>query len=73
MPVDGETREYTWEDVVCLVLKDMGLEPEDRQHHTVWYIGGFTPPEHPKDECLRVTKYKQDFNARLDERVRDKL
>jgi hypothetical protein len=73
MPVDGQTRHYTWDDVVCLILKDMGLDPTDRQHHEMWYTGNFGPPEYPKDECIRVTKYVMDHNARLEEHTRDKL
>lgn len=73
MPVDGTTRDYTWEDIVCLILKDMKLDPKDRQHHKMWYIGQFTPPEHNKDECIRVTKYELDYNARLDEHMKEKI
>ncbi len=73
MPNDGTTREYNWEDIVCLILRDMGLDPQDRQHHAMWYVGGFMPPEHMKTECVRVTKYKQSVDARLNENVRDKL
>ncbi len=73
MPVDGSTRDYTWEDIQCLILRDMGLDPKDRQHHKMWYIGSFAPPEHVKDECIRVTKYKLNYNARLDELTREKL
>lgn len=51
----------------------MGLDPKDRQHHEMWYVGGFQQPQHVKDECLRVTKYKLDFNARLEEHTKDKL
>ncbi len=73
MPVDGETREYTWDDIICLILKDMGLDPKDRQHHKLWSVGMFTPPEHPQDECIRVTKYKLSSQMRLEEHTREKL
>lgn len=73
MPVDGFTRDYTWEDIVCLILRDIGLDPKDKQHHTLWYLGAFLPPECKQDECIRVTKYKLDVQARLKECTREKL
>lgn len=73
MPVDGVTREYTWEDILCLILRDMGLDPQDRRHHNLEYCGGFQPPTTVKDQCIRVTKYEQDSSERLEEHVRDKL
>ncbi len=73
MPIDGETRDYTWEDIVCLILRDMGLDPKDRAHHKLWYLGAFIPPKHEQDECVRVTKYKLDYQARLEEHTREKI
>lgn len=73
MTIEGTTRKYTWEDVQCLLLKDMGLDPKDRQHHELFYSGSFRPPEHVKDVCIEITKYEQDYRARLDEHMRDKL
>ncbi len=73
MPNDGMTREYNWEDILCLILKDMGLDPKDRKYHEIWYTGGFGPPKHVKDQCIRVTKYEKDYKDRLEENVRDKI
>ncbi len=73
MSVDGMSREYTWDDVLCVLLKDIGLDPKDRQYHDMWYLGGFTCPEHVKDVCIRITKYTQDYHERLAEHTRDKL
>ena len=73
MPNDGQTREYNWEDILCLILVDMDLEPTDRQHHDLWYYHGFMPPKEPKDKCIVVTKYASDYRARLEENARDKV
>lgn len=73
MPNDGTTREYNWEDILCLILKDMGLDPNDRQYHDMWYHGGFVEPRHRKDKCITITKYEKDYKERLEENLKDKV
>lgn len=72
MSINGHSREYTWQDILCLVLKDMGLDPNDRTHHDMWYLDG-TPPNQDKVPFLRIVKYDMDYRARLEEQAKDKL
>lgn len=73
MPLDGYLRDYTWEDVKGLLLKDMGLDVNDREYHDLWYIGNFREPEYVKDICIRIVKYDKDFRSRLEENAKEKI
>ncbi len=67
------TREYNWEDIICLIMKDMELNPRDRNHHELWYCHNFLPPMNSKDTCIKITKYKKIWEERLKENTRDKI
>ena len=73
MSIDGQSREYTWHDILCLLMKDMGLDHTDGQHHDMWYLGNFTEPKEPRTACIRIVKYDLDYEARLKENAKDKL
>ncbi len=64
-------REYTWEDILCLILKDMDLDLKDQQYHDLWYLGTFQMPNNTKDKCLRIIKYKMNYRARLKEQMKE--
>ncbi len=72
MPVDGKSREYTWEDIVGLILRDMGLPVDDKDHFDMWYLGAFQPPVH-QDVCIRMVVYELTHNERLEERTKGKI
>ena len=69
----GQFREYNWRDITRLIHKDMGLDTDalQRTHGEMWCVGGFTPPVHEKDTCIRLMKYDKEFDKRLEEHVGD--
>lgn len=73
MPIDGMVREYTWADLMGLVLKDLGLPPDDKQFSELWLLGGFTSPSDHNSVCLRATKYEKPYKQRLEEITRQKI
>ena len=66
MPIDGKVRKYTWNDVIGLILKDVGLKPNDRDHNDLWCVGGFIIPETPTEICIEVTVYEKSRKERLE-------
>ena len=73
MPVNGQSREYTWHDILCLLMKDMSLDHADGRHHDMWYLGNFNEPKEPRTPCIRIVKYDLDYEARIEENAKDKI
>lgn len=65
--MSGKFREYNWRDIQRLIFADAGLttEEEQRTHGEFWCVGGFSPPEHDRDTCVRVQVYDNPFNERI--------
>ena len=57
MPIDSKTREYTWEDVLDLVYKDMDVKGN---RFILWFLGSFKPPIKGNEICIRISKYGKD-------------
>lgn len=65
----GRFREYNWHDIVQLIYADAGLEIKG-EHMTkgeFLCVGGFAPPEHERDTCVRVYSYDKEFQERTRE------
>lgn len=73
MPLDGFLRDYTWEDIIVLILKDIGLGPTDREYHQLYYVNSFEEPKYIKDTCIRIIKYDKDYRSRLEENAKEKI
>ena len=54
MPIDSITREYSWEDILDLVYKDMEVE-ENR--FAIWFLGDLRPPISGDEICIRIARY----------------
>ena len=67
----GKFKEYNWEDIKRLIYNDVGLktEPEQRMRGEMWYIGGFSEPEHARNTCVRLQVYDKPYGERLKEHV----
>jgi hypothetical protein len=65
----GQFREYNWEDICRLIKKDMGLKTDEEQRDRIqiWVVGGFKPPNHEKDTCIRVQAYDKPYSVRIQE------
>jgi hypothetical protein len=65
----GRFREYNWHDIVQLIYADAGMktEGEQRTKGELWCVGGFSPPEHERDTCVRVYSYDKEFQERIRE------
>jgi len=70
----GRFKEYNWEDIQQLIYKDIGLDTDQdrRGFGQMWYVGGFQPPEHEKDTCVRVNRYDKTYSERLEDHAGDK-
>jgi hypothetical protein len=63
----GKFREYNWRDIQRLIFADAGLttEEEQRTRGEFWHVGGFSPPEHDRDTCVRVQVHDKPFSERI--------
>lgn len=65
----GRFREYNWRDIQRLIYADAGLmtDEEQRTRGELWYVGGFSQPEHERDTCVRVQVHDKTFSERIEE------
>lgn len=73
--MQGEFKEYNWRDIERLIYADAGLteEADCRTKGELWFVGGFNPPVHERDTCVRVNVYNKTFSERIEDHAADKL
>lgn len=69
----GQFREYNWKDIQKLIYADAGLVTDEdrRTRGELWCVGGFRPPEHEHDTCIRLQTYDLPFSQRIKEHTKD--
>lgn len=65
----GKFRQYNWRDIQRLIFIDAGLKTEEHQRAMgeMWFEGGFKPPEHELNTCVKVNVFDKDFSTRTEE------